>query len=100
MNELDEWRKKIDEIDLQLVRLLNDRAQCAQEVGRLKLLRGLDAYAPEREEEIMQNVTTHNAGPLSAEAVRRVFERILDESRTLERMFMDAQRKSTRAPKE
>ncbi len=93
MNELDDWRQKIDEIDVQLVRLLNDRARCATELGRVKLQLGLDAYSPAREEEVMVNVTTANPGPLSDQALRRLFERIIDESRTLERVFMENQKK-------
>jgi len=92
MNELDRWRQKIDEIDLQIVKLLNERAACAKEIGRAKLTLGLEAYSPEREEEVMRNVTSHNSGPLSARAIRRLFERIIDESRTVERLFMAEQR--------
>jgi chorismate mutase len=96
MNELDVWRKKIDDIDLQLVRLLNDRAFCATELGKIKLTLGLDAYSPEREEEVMRNVTSSNPGPLSAQAIRRLFERIIDESRTVERVFMHDQKKRSK----
>jgi chorismate mutase len=96
MNELEVWRKKIDEIDLELVRLLNHRAQCATELGKIKLDLGLDAYSPEREVEVMNNVTSRNPGPLSAPALRRLFERIIDESRSVERVFMDEQRKKPR----
>jgi chorismate mutase-like protein len=88
MNELDQWRKKIDELDLQLVELLNTRAAYAEEIGKVKLAQGLDAYSPEREEEVMENVNSHNSGPLSAQAIRRLFERIIDESRAVERAFM------------
>jgi chorismate mutase len=73
MNDLEVWRIKIDEIDLQLVKLLNDRARCATEIGKVKLTLGLDAYSPRREEEVMKNVTTCNAGPLSTQAIRRLF---------------------------
>lgn len=96
MNELEVWRKKIDEIDLQLVKLLNDRAACATELGKAKLSLGLEAYSPEREEEVMKNVTLSNPGPLSAQAMRRLYERIIDESRIVERVFMDGQKKGTR----
>jgi chorismate mutase len=95
MNELEVWRNKIDEIDLQLVRLLNNRATCATELGKIKLNLGLDAYSPEREEEVMKNVTGNNPGPLSSQALRRLFERIIDESRSVERVFMDGQRKKS-----
>ncbi|HLA68323.1 MAG TPA: chorismate mutase [Bacteroidota bacterium] len=88
LDELDEWRKKIDAVDLQLVKLLNDRAHYAAEIGNIKLGLGLGAYTPEREEEIMKNVTDANGGPLSAQAIRRLFERIVDESRAVERTAM------------
>lgn len=88
MDPLAEWRKKIDEIDLQLVAILNLRARYAQEIGKVKLGLGLDAYSPEREEEVMQNVLCANPGPLSQHALRRLFERIIDESRSVEREAM------------
>jgi chorismate mutase len=93
MDELEVWRIKIDEIDHQLVKLLNDRAHCATEIGKVKLTLGLDAYSPRREEEVMKNVTTNNAGPLSTQAIRRLFERIIDESRSVERIYMHGQKK-------
>lgn len=93
MNSLDDWRKKIDTIDLQLVSLLNERAHCAEEIGKIKLKLGLEAYSPEREEEVMRNVTANNPGTLSHQAIRRLFERIIDESRTVERVFMTGQAK-------
>ena len=93
MNELEIWRIRIDEIDLQLVKLLNDRAHCATEIGKVKLTMGLDAYSPRREQEVMNNVTTHNTGPLSKQAIRRLFERIIDESRSVERIYMHGQMK-------
>lgn len=96
-DELEDWRKKIDEIDLKLVRLLNDRAQYVAEIGRVKLGLGLDAYSPEREKEVMQNVTSNTMGPLSAQAIRRLFERIIDESRSVERQAMVQQQKMTGA---
>ena len=93
MNELEAWRKKIDEIDLQLVGLLNERTMCAIEIGKIKSVRGLDAYSPEREGEVMRNVTSNNGGPLSSAAMRRLFERIIDEARSVERAYMSDQKK-------
>ena len=96
LDALEEWRKKIDAVDAQLVKLLNDRAHYAEEIGKIKLTLGLGAYTPEREEEIMRNVTGVNGGPLSAQAVRRLFERIIDESRAVERTAMSKQKSSSR----
>ncbi|MGH2569452.1 MAG: chorismate mutase [Bacteroidota bacterium] len=95
MDPLAEWRNNIDEIDSQLVTLLNKRARYAEEIGRVKFSLGLDAYSPEREEEVMQNVISQNAGPLSQQAVRRLFERIIDESRAMERLAMVKQKKQS-----
>jgi chorismate mutase len=86
--EIFHWRDRIDEIDQILVKLLNERAHCAEEIGKLKLLLGVEAYSPEREKEVMRNVTSKNPGPLSDPAVQRLFERIIDESRSVERITM------------
>lgn len=85
---IEELRSRIDVIDEQLVRLLNVRVACAVEVGRLKHDTGLPIYQPEREAEVLAGVrksATELAGPLTAEAVVRIFERIIDEARRAER---------------
>lgn len=84
--EIGAWRQRIDTIDEQLVRLLNSRSACAVEIGRLKRRLGLPVYSPEREAWILERVMRDNPGPLEPTAVRRVFERIIDESRRLERL--------------
>jgi chorismate mutase len=94
--EIFRWRDRIDEIDLELVKLLNERTKCAEEIGKIKLLLGLDAYSPEREEEVKRNVIQANTGPLSLQAVQRLFERIIDESRSAERITMDEKKKQGR----
>ena len=83
------WRRRIDQIDTQLMGLLNSRSACAVEIGRIKRTLGLPIYSPEREAEILERVMRENPGPLDALAVRRVFERIIDESRRLERLAGD-----------
>ena len=85
---IEELRGRIDVIDDQLVRLLNVRVACAVEVGRLKHSAGLPIYQPEREAHVLASVrkaATDLAGPLEAEAVVRIFERIIDEARRAER---------------
>ena len=85
---IEELRSRIDVIDEQLVRLLNVRVACAVEVGRLKHEAGLPIYQPEREAQVLGAVrksATELAGPLTAEAVVRIFERIIDEARRAER---------------
>jgi len=86
---IEDLRNRIDVIDQQLVRLLNVRVACAVEVGRLKNDMGLAVYQPDREAQVLAAVrraATELAGPLTAEAVIRIFERIIDESRRLERI--------------
>jgi chorismate mutase len=90
MSDLAEWRKRIDEIDRQLLKLLNERSQCAVEVGHLKKQLRMAAWQPEREAEILRNVVESNPGPLDGAAIRRLFERIIDEARALERHAMDS----------
>ncbi len=88
MPTIDEWREKIDQLDKKLVELLNERAKYTDEIGKLKQEYGLDAYSPKREEEILRNVLHWNKGPMPVGALRRLYERILDESRKLEREAM------------
>ena len=85
---IEELRQRIDVIDEQLVRLLNVRVACAVEVGRMKHEIGLPIYQPEREAQVLTSVkqsATQLSGPLTAEAVVRIFERIIDEARRAER---------------
>ena len=85
---LADWRRRIDEIDRKLVELLNERSKCALEIGKLKQQANLPLYQPDREKEVLQNVEHNNKGPLSNAAVRRLFERIIDEARSAERVAM------------
>jgi chorismate mutase len=89
MSDLDGWRKQIDDIDQELVKLLNERSRCAVEIGRLKKILNMPAWQPEREAEILRNVEKSNDGPLDDAAIRRLFERIIDEARALERHAME-----------
>lgn len=84
--EMGEWRQRIDDIDLQLVKLFNERTQCAIEIGHIKKRIGLEIYSPSREAQVIANVTNANTGPLDAEAIRRLFERVIDEARRIERI--------------
>ena len=85
---IDDLRRRIDELDERLVALLNERASCALEIGKLKHALGLEVYQPEREAEVLQRVrafSDHIGGPLGAAAITRLFERIIDEARRIER---------------
>lgn len=86
---MDDWRRRIDEIDLQLVKLFNERTACAIEIGHIKQRLGLEIYSPGREAQVIANVTEANRGPLDAEAMRRLFERVIDEARRIERIEAD-----------
>ena len=85
---ISDWRRRMDEIDKQLVELLNERSQCALEVGKLKQELGMPIYQPARENEVLANAARNNKGPLSNAAIRRLFERIIDEARSAERVAM------------
>jgi chorismate mutase len=85
---LSDWRRRIDEIDQKLVELLNERSRCALEIGKIKQAQNLPLYQPDREREVLENAERANPGPLSDAAVRRLFERIIDEARSAEREAM------------
>jgi chorismate mutase len=85
MEQLADCRRRIDAVDLKLLALLNERTQIVEEIGRIKQHLTLPIYEPKREDQVFHNVTSNNPGPLSGEAVKRVFERIIDEMRTVQR---------------
>lgn len=89
LSRLDTLRVRIDELDEQLVKLLSVRAECALEIGREKKAAGLDVYQPAREAEVLAHVQHLNTGPLDNGAIRRLFERVIDEARRLERQADD-----------
>lgn len=82
---LGDLRVGIDLLDRALLELLNQRVVYATIIGRMKKARGLPVYVPEREADVLHNVRAANRGPLTDDAVKRVFERIIDETRSLER---------------
>ena len=88
---LEDLRKRIDLLDESLVKLLNARAACALEIGRLKRELKMAVYQPAREAEVLQNVERANLGPLDHAAMKRLFERIIDEARHLERIAEEVQ---------
>ena len=86
MSTLDEIRLDIDRVDEVLVRLLNERARCVCEIGRLKKESGVEIYQPDREKDVLNHVrAVASEGPLGPDAIARLFERIIDEARRLER---------------
>ena len=83
--DIAEWRVKIDELDRRLVELLNERAQAAHEIGKLKRNTSMPIYEPEREKKIFENVQRANHGPLPEGELRQVYERIIDVMRNIQK---------------
>ena len=84
--KLAEYRRLIDSVDRHLLELLNERTAIAEQIGRVKQDLSMPIYEPRREEQVFHNVASNNRGPLPDEAVRRVFERIIDEMRQVQRL--------------
>ena len=85
VNALAECRERIDNVDLRILQLLNERTSIVQNVGRIKKEAALPIYEPRREDQVFHNVTANNPGPLPNDAVRRIFERIVDEMRKVQK---------------
>ncbi|HTA71404.1 MAG TPA: chorismate mutase [Bryobacteraceae bacterium] len=85
IQRLAECRTQIDAVDLKLLALLNERTRIVEEIGRIKQDLSLPIYEPKREDQVFHNVTSNNNGPLTAEALKRIFERIIDEMRNIQR---------------
>jgi len=83
--EIADWRNKIDELDRRMVDLLNERAQAAHEIGKLKRNTSMPIYEPEREKRIFENVLRANRGPLPDGELRTVYERIIDVMRNIQK---------------
>jgi chorismate mutase-like protein len=86
--KLAECRRLIDDVDIKILQLLNERTKVVEVIGSVKRDSNLPVYEPKREDEVFQNVLEHNEGPLPAESVKRIFERVIDEMRTLQKMRM------------
>jgi chorismate mutase len=92
---ISDWRRRMDEIDKKLVELLNERCKCALEIGHIKQQSNIPLYQPAREKEVLNNAEDNNRGPLSHAAIRRLFERIIDEARSAERVAMYGESSTT-----
>jgi chorismate mutase-like protein len=90
LRALEDYRKLIDAVDLRLLGLLNERTRVVEQIGRVKREAKLPIYEPKREDQVFENVMSHNGGPLGPEAVKRIFERIIDEMRTIQRIRMES----------
>jgi chorismate mutase len=89
-----DWRKKIDELDRRLVEMLNERALAAQEIGKLKRNTKMPIYEPDREKIIFENVGKANRGPLPESELRKVYERIIDVMRNIQKVEIVPEQKA------
>lgn len=87
--ELAKCRGQIDDVDRRILDLLNERTRVVELIGKIKADANLAVYEPKREDQVFQNVKDHNHGPLSDEAAKRIFERIIDEMRKVQRDRME-----------
>jgi chorismate mutase len=84
---IDDYRKKINQLDSELLRIFNERAALALKIGVIKKEQNIPVYDPEREKRIFEAISASNPGPLENDAIVRLFERVIDESRSLERIL-------------
>ncbi|HEY7390676.1 MAG TPA: chorismate mutase [Bryobacteraceae bacterium] len=88
--KLEEHRIAIDDLDRRIVELLNARTRVVEDIGRVKRSAQLPIYEPRREDQVYENISRASAdGPLTKEAVRRIYERIIDEMRMVQRVRME-----------
>ena len=85
-NDLSRCRVIIDDLDRRIISLLNERTAVVEQIGRIKEELHLGIYEPKREDQVLENVLAHSSGPLPADSIKRIFERIMDEMRTLQKM--------------
>jgi len=93
--DIADWRRKIDELDRRLVEMLNERARAAQEIGKLKRNTDMPIYEPNREKIIFENVREHNGGPLPDSELHKVYERIIDVTRNIQKVEIVPEQKVT-----
>jgi len=83
--DIEDWREKINDVDTQILELINKRSEFSIKIGEIKIHKRIPIHSPEREKIIMKRIQKANPGPLSDDGVLRIFERIIDESRKLEK---------------
>jgi chorismate mutase len=89
---LAERRSQIDTVDRKIVELLNERTRIVEQIGRIKREVAMPIYEPKREDEVFANALGASSGPLPPEALRRIFERIIDEMRVVQRARMEKEK--------
>ena len=98
--DIEDWRKKIDELDRKLVALISERALAAVEIGRLKRNTSLPIYEPDRERIVFENVQEANRGPLPGRDLVRIYERIIDVMRNIQKEEITPGQKHSKAETE
>jgi chorismate mutase-like protein len=93
LEALEICRRQIDAFDLRILALLNERAVIVERIGHIKQSAEMPIYEPRREDQVFRNVAANNGGPLSSDAVKRVFERIIDEMRKVQSDRMQEDKK-------
>ena len=87
LSQIKSLRTAIDKLDLQILKLVNERADTAGEIGRLKNENSSEVFNPVREEEVLKNVIDANKGPLDEITIRAVFREIISGSRALQKII-------------
>jgi chorismate mutase len=98
--DIEDWRKKIDELDRKLVELISERARAAVAIGKLKRDTSLPIYEPDRERVVFENVQAANQGPLVGRDLVRIYERIIDVMRNVQKQEIVPKAESARAETE
>jgi len=83
--EISDWRREIDELDEQIVRIINQRAEAAQAIGLIKQKTTMPVYEPQREKDVFEHVRRSNPGPLSNTEIVDIYERIIDVMRAIQK---------------
>src|SRR6202161_1599281 len=83
--DIEDWRKKIDELDQKLVELISERARAAVAIGKLKRDTAMPIYEPDRERVVFENVQAANRGPLAGRDLVRIYEHIIDVMRNVQK---------------
>ena len=82
---MEKLRNRINQLDLEILELLNKRAKCVKEIGKIKQKNNLEVEVPEREAELLKILTKTNQGPLTNQMVKRIFKEIIDTLKILQK---------------
>lgn len=88
---IDDWRRQIDALDAEMLRLLSQRAEIVREIARLKREQNAPVRDSERERELIGGLCRSNTGPLDDQAIGAIFRIIIDESRRTQTSLLDRQ---------